>query len=169
MIRIYKGIKPKIAATAFIEASAQVIGDVEIGEQSSVWFNCVIRGDVYHVRIGHSTNIQDGTIIHVTNGRFPTIIGNYVTVGHGVMLHGCTIKDRSLIGIGSIVLDNVVIGEESFIAAGSLVTPGTVIPPRAMVMGSPARVRREVTEDEIARIDIHWRHYIEYKNNYLTI
>ena len=168
MIRIYKGIKPKIAATAFIEASAQVIGDVEIGEQSSVWFNCVIRGDVYHVRIGHSTNIQDGTIIHVTNGRFPTIIGNYVTVGHGVMLHGCTIKDRSLIGIGSIVLDDVVIGEESFIAAGSLVTPGTVIPPRSMVMGSPARVRREVTEDEIARIDIHWRHYIEYKNNYLA-
>ncbi len=168
MIRIYKGIKPKIAATAFIEASAQVIGDVEIGEQSSVWFNCVIRGDVYHVRIGHSTNIQDGTIIHVTNGRFPTIIGNYVTVGHGVMLHGCTIKDRSLVGIGSIVLDDVVIGEESFIAAGSLVTPGTVIPPRSMVMGSPARVRREVTEDEIARIDIHWRHYIEYKNNYLA-
>lgn len=168
MIRIYKGIKPKIAATAFIEASAQVIGDVEIGEQSSVWFNCVIRGDVYHVRIGHSTNIQDGTIIHVTNGRFPTIIGNYVTVGHGVMLHGCTIKDRSLIGIGSIVLDNVVIGEESFIAAGSLVTPGTVIPPRSMVMGSPARVRREVTEDEIGRIDIHWRHYIDYKNNYLA-
>ena len=168
MIRIYKGIKPKIAATAFIEASAQVIGDVEIGEQSSVWFNCVIRGDVYHVRIGHSTNIQDGTIIHVTNGRFATIIGNYVTVGHGVMLHGCTVKDRSLIGIGSIVLDDVVIGEESFIAAGSLVTPGTVIPPRSMVMGSPARVRREVTEDEIARIDIHWRHYIEYKNNYLA-
>jgi len=168
MIRTYKGIKPKIAATAFIEASAQVIGDVEIGEQSSVWFNCVIRGDVYHVRIGHSTNIQDGSIIHVTNGRFPTIIGNYVTVGHGVMLHGCTIKDRSLVGIGSIILDDVEVGEESFIAAGSLVTPGTVIPPRSMVMGSPARVRREVTEQELARIDTHWRHYIEYKNNYLA-
>ncbi len=169
MIRSYKGITPKIAATAFIEASAQVIGDVEIGEQSSIWFNCVIRGDVFHIRIGHSTNIQDGSIIHVTNGRFPTIIGNYVTVGHGVMLHGCTIKDRSLVGIGSIILDDVEIGEESFIAAGSLITPGTVIPPRSMVMGSPARVRREVTEEEIARIDTHWRHYIEYKNNYLTI
>lgn len=169
MIRTYKGITPKIAASAFIEASAQVIGDVEIGEQSSIWFNCVIRGDVYHIRIGHSTNIQDGSIIHVTNGRFPTIIGNYVTVGHGVMLHGCTIKDRSLVGIGSIILDDVEIGEESFIAAGSLVTPGTVIPPRSMVMGSPARVRREVTEEEIARIDTHWRHYIEYKNNYLTL
>ncbi len=167
MIRRYKGIKPKIAATAFIEASAQIIGDVEIGQNSSVWFNCVIRGDVYHIRIGHSTNIQDGTVIHVTNGRFPTIIGNYVTVGHNATLHGCTIKDRSLIGIGAIVLDDVVIGEESFVAAGSLVTPGTIIPPRSMVMGSPAKVRREVTDEEIARIDLHWKHYIEYKNTYL--
>ena len=168
MIRSYKGIKPAIAATAFIEASAQIVGDVHIGEHSSVWFNCVIRGDVHHVRIGHSTNIQDGSIIHVTNGQFPTIIGNYVTVGHGVMLHGCTIKDRSLIGIGSIILDGVTIGEESFIAAGSLITPGTEIPPRSMVMGSPARVRREVTEDELARIDTHWKHYIEYKTQYLA-
>lgn len=168
MIRWYKGIKPKIAATAFIEASAQIIGDVEIGQNSSVWFNCVIRGDVYHIRIGHSTNIQDGTVIHVTNGRFPTIIGNYVTVGHNATLHGCTIKDRSLIGIGAIVLDDVVIGEESFVAAGSLVTPGTIIPPRSMVMGSPAKVRREVTDEEIARIDLHWKHYIEYKNTYLA-
>ena len=168
MIRRYKGIIPKIAATAFIEASAQIIGDVEIGQNSSVWFNCVIRGDVYHIRIGHSTNIQDGTVIHVTNGRFPTIIGNYVTVGHNATLHGCTIKDRSLIGIGAIVLDDVVIGEESFVAAGSLVTPGTIIPPRSMVMGSPAKVRREVTDEEIARIDMHWKHYIEYKNTYLA-
>ncbi|HSE97578.1 MAG TPA: gamma carbonic anhydrase family protein [Blastocatellia bacterium] len=168
MIRTYKGIKPKIAATAFIEASAQIIGDVHIGEHSSVWFNCVVRGDVHQIRIGHSTNIQDGTVIHVTNGRFPTVIGNYVTVGHSVVLHGCTIKDRSLIGIGAIVLDDVTIGEESFVAAGSLITPGTVIPPRSLVMGSPAKVRREVTEEELARIDMHWRHYIEYKNNYLA-
>jgi len=167
MIRIYKGMTPKIAATAFIEASAQIIGDVEIDEHSSVWFNCVVRGDVNQIRIGHSTNIQDGTVIHVTNGQYPTIIGNCITVGHGVVLHGCTVKDRSLVGIGSIVLDDVVIGEMSFIAAGSLVTPGTIIPPRSLVMGSPARVRREVTEEEIARIDMHWKHYIEYKNNYL--
>lgn len=167
MIRIYKGMTPKIAATAFIEVSAQIIGDVEIEEHSSVWFNCVVRGDVNRIRIGHSTNIQDGTVIHVTNGRYPTIIGNCVTVGHGVVLHGCTVKDRSLVGIGSIVLDDVVIGEMSLIAAGSLVTPGTIIPPRSLVMGSPARVRREVTDEEVARIDMHWRHYIEYKNNYL--
>ncbi|HET9529681.1 MAG TPA: gamma carbonic anhydrase family protein [Blastocatellia bacterium] len=168
MIRSYKGIKPKIAATAFIEASAQIIGDVEIGEHSSVWFNCVIRGDVHKIRIGHSTNVQDGTIIHVTSGRFPTSIGNYVTVGHGVVLHGCTVKDRSLVGIGSIILDDVTIGEESLIAAGSLLTPGMVVPPRSLVMGSPAKVRREVTEEEIARIDMHWRHYIEYKASYLA-
>ena len=168
MIRTYKGIAPQIASTAFIETSAQIIGDVQIGEHSSVWFNCVIRGDVHYIRVGHSTNIQDGTIIHVTNGRFPTVIGNHVTIGHGVMVHGCTIKDRSLVGIGSIILDNAVIGEESFIAAGSLVTPGTVIPPRSMVMGSPARVRREVTESEIELINRHWQNYIEYKNNYMA-
>jgi carbonic anhydrase/acetyltransferase-like protein (isoleucine patch superfamily) len=168
MIRSYNGIEPRIAATAFIEASAQIIGDVHVGEHSSVWFNCVIRADVHHIRIGHSTNIQDGTVVHVTAGRYPTLIGNYVTVGHGVVLHGCTVKDRSLIGIGSILLDDVTIGEESLIAAGSLLTPGTVIPPRSLVMGSPGRVRREVTQEEIAIIDEHWKHYIEYKNSYLT-
>ena len=167
MIRLYKGISPQIASTAFIETSAQIIGDVHIGEHSSVWFNCVLRGDVYHIRVGESTNIQDGTVVHVTSGRFATIIGNRVTVGHSVVLHGCTIKDRSLIGVGAIILDDVTIGEESFIAAGSLVTPGMVIPPRSMVMGSPARVKREVTDEEIARIDMHWKNYIEYKNTYL--
>jgi gamma-carbonic anhydrase len=167
MIRSYKGISPRIASTAFIEQSAQIIGDVEIGEHSSVWFNCVLRGDVFHIRVGEATNIQDGTVVHVTSGRFATLIGNHVTVGHSAVLHGCTIKDRSLIGIGAIILDDVTIGEESFVAAGSLVTPGTVIPPRSMVMGSPARVRREVTEEEIARIDTHWKNYIEYKNTYM--
>jgi carbonic anhydrase/acetyltransferase-like protein (isoleucine patch superfamily) len=168
MIRSYKGISPQIAPTAYIEQSAHVIGDVHIGEHSSVWFNCVLRGDVFHIRVGENTNIQDGTIVHVTSGRFASVIGNCVTIGHGVVLHGCTIKDRSLIGIGAIILDDVTIGEESFIAAGSLVTPGTVIPPRSMVMGSPARVRREVTEQELARIDTHWKNYIEYKNSYMA-
>lgn len=168
MIRSYKGISPRIADTAFVDASAQIIGDVEIGAHSSVWFNCVLRGDCYHIRIGENTNIQDGTVIHVTQGRFATMIGSFVTVGHSVVLHGCTIADRSLIGIGAIVLDNVTIGEESFIAAGSLVTPGTVIPPRSMVMGSPAKVRREVTDEEVARINEHWQHYVEYKNQYFA-
>jgi carbonic anhydrase/acetyltransferase-like protein (isoleucine patch superfamily) len=168
MIRTYKGIAPQIARTAFIEASAQIIGDVQIGEHSSVWFNCVLRGDVQFIRVGANTNIQDGTIIHVSNRRFPSVIGNAVTVGHGVVLHGCTVNDRVLVGIGSIILDNVTIGEESLIAAGSLLTPGTVIPARSLVMGSPAKVRREVTDEEIARINENWQHYIELKNNYMT-
>ena len=147
---------------------AHIIGDVHIGEHSSVWFNCVLRGDCYHIRVGENTNIQDNTVIHVTQGRFATILGDRVTVGHSVVLHGCTVNDRCLIGIGAIVLDDVAIGEESFIAAGSLVTPGTVIPPRSLVMGAPAKVRREVTDEEVARIDEHWQHYVEYKEEYLA-
>lgn len=167
MLKSYKGVKPKIAETAFIEDSAAVIGDVEIGEHSSVWFNCVLRGDVFHIRVGHHTNIQDGTIIHVTSGEFPTIIGNHVTVGHGAILHGCQIQDLSLIGIGSIILDEAVIGEGSLIAAGSLVTPGTVIPPRSLVMGSPAKVRRPLSPEEVERINENWQHYVELKDIYL--
>jgi carbonic anhydrase/acetyltransferase-like protein (isoleucine patch superfamily) len=167
MIQGYAGVEPRIAATAFIAEGAHVIGDVHIGEHSSVWFNCVIRGDCYFIRVGDYSNIQDGTIIHVTTGEHATIIGNRVTVGHAVVLHGCTVKDRALIGIGSIVLDGAVIGEESLVAAGSLVTPGTVIPPRSLVMGAPAKVRRELSADEIARTDENWKHYVEYKDKYL--
>ena len=167
MITSYKGISPQVDASAFVAAGAQIIGDVHIGAHSSVWFNCVLRGDCYHIRIGDYTNIQDNSVIHVTQGQFATVIGNHVTVGHSAVLHGCSVKDRCLIGIGAIVLDDVTIGEESFIAAGSLVTPGTVIPPRSMVMGAPAKVRREVTDAEVARIDEHWRHYVEYKRQYL--
>lgn len=151
---------------SWIAPNATLVGKVKLEAGASVWFNCVLRGDVHHIRVGNYTNIQDGTIVHVTNGRFPTIIGDCVTVGHAAVLHGCTIKDRVLVGIGAIVLDNVTVGEESFIAAGALVTPGTVIPPRSMVMGSPAKVRREVTEEEIAQINRHWQNYVEYKAIY---
>jgi len=168
MIKSYKGITPEIAETAFIEASANIIGDVRIGEHSSVWFNCVLRGDVFHIRIGNYTNIQDGTIIHVTSGKFATVIGNNVTVGHGVILHGCQVQDHSLVGIGSIILDEAVIGEGSLIAAGSLITPGTIIPPHSMVMGSPAKVRRELTAEEVERLNENWKHYVELKDVYLN-
>jgi len=164
----YRGVSPQVADNAFVAPGAQIIGDVHIGAHSSVWFNCVLRGDCYFIRIGENSNIQDNTVIHVTQGRFGTVIGSFVTVGHSAVLHGCTVKDRCLIGIGAIVLDDVTIGEESFIAAGSLVTPGTVIPPRSMVMGAPAKVRRAVTDEEVARIDEHWQHYVEYKNHYLS-
>jgi carbonic anhydrase/acetyltransferase-like protein (isoleucine patch superfamily) len=127
----------------------------------------VLRGDVYYIRIGEQTNIQDNSVIHVTSDRFPTLIGNRVTVGHGVILHGCTVKDHCLIGIGSIILDEAVIGEESLIAAGSLITPGTEIPPRSLVMGSPAKVRRPMTDAEVAGIQENWRHYVELKDVYL--
>ena len=167
MITSYRGVSPLIAESAFVAQSAQIIGDVHIGAHSSVWFNCVLRGDCYYIRIGESSNIQDNTVIHVTQGRFATIIGDHVTVGHSAVLHGCTVKDRCLIGIGAIVLDEVTIGEESFIAAGSLLTPGTVIPPRSLVMGAPAKIRRQVTDEEVARIDEHWEHYVSYKNQYL--
>jgi|SRR5215471_4148737 len=167
MIISYKGTSPTIGDSAYIAPSAQIIGDVHIGAHSSVWFNCVLRGDCYHIRIGENTNIQDNTVIHVTQGEFATTIGNYVTVGHSAVIHGCTVMDRCLIGIGAIVLDGVTIGEESFIAAGSLVTPGIKIPPRSMVMGAPAKVRRQVTDQEVVRINEHWQHYVEYKSQYL--
>lgn len=167
MIHSYKGMKPKIAATAFIADGAHIIGDVQIGEHSSVWFNCVLRGDVFPIRIGDHTNIQDGTIIHVTSDQFPTILGNCVTIGHGVILHGCQVRDGSLIGIGSIILDEAEIGEACLIAAGSLITPGTKIPPRSLVMGAPAKVRRELSPEEVARNQENWQHYVELKNVYL--
>jgi len=167
MIRSYKGTTPRIASTAFVAENATVIGDVHIGEHSSIWFNCVLRGDCYFIRVGDCTNIQDATVIHVTSGEHATIIGNRVTVGHAVVLHGCTIKDHTLIGIGSIILDEAVVGEDSLIAAGSLVTPGTIIPPRSLVMGAPARVRRELSDQEVARLDENWQHYVEYKTEYM--
>jgi len=151
----------------WIAPNATVIGSVILEHNASVWFNCVLRGDVHQIRIGQNTNIQDGTIIHVTGGLFPTAIGDCVTVGHAVVLHGCTIEDRALIGIGSIVLDDVVVGEQSLVAAGSLVTPGTRIPPRSLVMGAPAKVKRELTGEELARTEENWKHYVELKDAYL--
>lgn len=166
MLKPFKGTVPKIAETAFIEESAQIIGDVEVGAHSSVWFNCVVRGDCNSIRIGEYTNIQDGSVVHVTVDMYATTVGSYVTVGHSVVLHGCTVGDHCLIGIGAIVLDNVTVGENSLVAAGSLLTPGTIIPPNSLVMGSPARVRRSLTDEERSRIDQNWRHYVEYKNDY---
>lgn len=167
MIRPFRGVHPQIHPTAFIEESAQVIGDVYIGAESSVWFNAVVRGDCYYIRIGERTNVQDGTVIHVTNGMHATILEDEVTIGHNVTLHGCYIERGSLIGIGSIVMDGVRVGAKSLVAAGSLVTPGTQIPPRSLVMGAPARVKRPLTEDEAASLDIFWNNYIEYTRRYL--
>jgi carbonic anhydrase/acetyltransferase-like protein (isoleucine patch superfamily) len=160
IIKPFKGISPKIDATAFIAEGAVVIGDVEVGAGASIWYGCVVRGDVNHIRIGANTNIQDGTVIHVSRIDHPTIIADRVTVGHGAMIHGCTIETGCLIGIGAIILDGAVIGSESFIAAGSLITPGTVIPPRSMVMGSPGKVKRTLSDDEVAHTQTFWQNYV---------
>lgn len=161
MIRPFRGVSPQIHPTAFVEASAQVIGDVHIGSESSIWFNSVVRGDIHFIRIGDRTNIQDNSVIHVRNGTHPTIIEDEVTVGHSVTLHGCYIERGSLIGIGSILLDDVRVGHHSLVAAGAMVSPGTIIPPHSLVMGFPARVKRALTAEEVAGLDIFWQNYVE--------
>ena len=166
MIRPFRGKHPQIHPTAFVEASAQIIGDVHIGAESSVWFNAVVRGDVFHIRIGERTNVQDGSVIHVSNGTHATILEDEVTIGHNVTLHGCHVERGSLIGIGAIVMDGARVGASSLVAAGALVSPGTVIPPRSLVMGVPAKVKRELTGEEVAGLAQFWKNYIEYTKEY---
>lgn len=166
MIKPYKGILPKIHPSAFIVESAIIIGDVEIGEYSSVWFNAVVRGDVHYIRIGNRTNVQDLCMLHVTKETHPLILGNGITVGHSVTLHGCTLKDGSLIGMGSTVLDGAVIGEECIVGAGALVTEGMIVPPRTLVMGFPAKPKRELTEAELLRLRQSAQNYIDYARSY---
>lgn len=168
MIKPFNNTTPNIHETAYIADDAIIIGDVEIGENASVWFGSIIRGDVNFIRIGAGTNIQDGAVIHVSSKTHATILEHEITVGHRVTLHGCYVETGCLIGIGSIILDGARIGKNSLVAAGSLVTPNTEIPPGSMVMGSPANVKRPLTEDEIAKIGESSRKYIElsaiYKN-----
>jgi carbonic anhydrase/acetyltransferase-like protein (isoleucine patch superfamily) len=166
MIRPFRGKHPQIHPSAFIEESAQVVGDVRIGAQSSVWFGAVVRGDVFYIRIGERTNVQDGTVIHVTNGTHATILEDEVTVGHNVTLHGCHVGRGCLVGMGSVVMDGVRVGERSLVAAGALVSPGTIIPPRSLVMGVPAKVKRPLTEEEVAGLEVFWRNYVEYTRAY---
>ena len=168
MLRTYRGIHPQIAPYCFIEASAQIIGDVTIGEHSSVWFNSVVRGDVERIVIGHHSNVQDLCMIHVTRDTHPTRIGNFVSLGHGVIAHGCTIEDRCLIGMGARVMDAVVVGAESIIAAGAVVTAGTQIPPRSLAAGVPAVIKKQLGDQDLAYIDRFWKNYIEYKDIYLN-
>jgi carbonic anhydrase/acetyltransferase-like protein (isoleucine patch superfamily) len=169
MIHRYGDRLPVVHPTAFVHASAHVIGDVELGEDASVWFATVLRGDVNMIRVGRGTNVQDGSIVHVNRRGQPTILGDFVTVGHAARLHGCTIASHCLIGIGAIVLDGVELGEECLVAAGALVSPGTKVPPRSVLMGAPARVRREVTPDDLDLIRRSAQNYITLKNDYLRV
>jgi carbonic anhydrase/acetyltransferase-like protein (isoleucine patch superfamily) len=161
MLRAYRGVLPKIAASAYVDASAQVIGDVTLGERSSIWPNVTARGDVNTIRIGDDSNIQDNSVLHCDAGLFPLNIGNRVTVGHMSMLHGCTIEDDCLIGIGAIVLNGAKVGHGSVIAAGAVVAEGMEVPPESMVMGVPAKVKRSLTADERVRFSQNAMHYVE--------
>jgi gamma-carbonic anhydrase len=167
-IKSFKGITPKIDESVFVADDAVVIGNVEIGEESSVWFGSVIRGDVNYIRIGDRTNIQDASVIHVSSRDHPTILEDEITVGHRVTLHGCHVETGCLIGIGAIILDGARIGRNSLVAAGSLVTPATVIPPGSLVMGAPARVKRGLTPEELDGLTRSWKNYVELSRRYLS-
>ena len=166
MIKPFKGIHPTIHETAFIEDSATIIGDVVIGELSNVWFHTVVRGDVHYIRIGDRTNIQDLCMLHVTKQLHPLRIGHEVTVGHNVVLHGCEISDRCLIGMGAIVMDGAKISEDCIIAAGALVVEQTIVPPKTLMVGSPARPKRPLTDDELTWIKTSASNYISYAKEY---
>jgi carbonic anhydrase/acetyltransferase-like protein (isoleucine patch superfamily) len=167
MVRPYKTILPKLGARAWVDVSAQVIGDVELGEDASVWMGSVVRGDVNRIRIGARSNVQDACVLHVT-AQHPTVLAEDVTVGHSVTLHGCTVERLCLIGIGAIVLNGAVVGEESIVAAGALVPEGMQVPPRSLVMGVPAKVKRPVTEEERGKLRWYSERYVGLKEDYRT-
>lgn len=166
MLRPFRGILPQVDPSVYIDQSAQIIGDVTIDADSSVWMNVVIRGDVHRIRIGRRTNIQDGTIIHVMRDTHPTQVGDDVTVGHAAVLHGCTVEDRCLIGMGAMLLNGATIGHDSIVAAGTLVTEETRIPARSLVMGRPGKVKRALTDEEVASILDYSARYVGYKKDY---
>jgi gamma-carbonic anhydrase len=166
MLRRFKQFTPLVDASAYVDESAQVIGNVTIGPESSVWMNVVIRGDVHSISIGARTNIQDLTMVHVMRDTHPTIIGDEVTIGHSAVIHGCTIEHRVLIGMSAVLLNGVRVGADSIVAAGSLLPEGMVVPPRSLVMGRPGVVKRQLTDNEIASIRWYADNYVAYRLDY---
>lgn len=167
MIRAFGGVRPRVAASAYVDPSAQVVGDVEIGERSSVWCNATLRGDVHSIRIGEETNIQDNCVLHGERNQWPVVVGDRVTVGHGAILHGCVVEDECLIGIGAVILNGARIGRGSVVAAAALVPEGLQVPPGSVVMGAPASVRRSVRLEERERFARSNRNYVGYSRQYL--
>jgi carbonic anhydrase/acetyltransferase-like protein (isoleucine patch superfamily) len=163
MLRPFRSVFPTVHPSAFVDESAQVIGDVHVAADSSIWMNVVLRGDVNYIRIGARTNVQDLALVHVMRNTNPAVIGDDVTIGHSAVIHGCTIEDRCLIGMGAILLNGCRIGEGSIVAAGSLVTEGMVVPPGSMVMGTPAKVRRPLTAEEDASIKWYADNYVRHR------
>jgi carbonic anhydrase/acetyltransferase-like protein (isoleucine patch superfamily) len=166
--RAYDGHSPRLGDRVFVAENATLIGDVTVGDDCSIWYGAVLRGDVHSIRIGARTNIQDNCVLHVTNGTHPIEIAEEVTIGHGVIAHGCTIARGALIGMGSRVLDGATVGELALIGAGALVSEGMDIPPRTLAVGVPAKVKRDLRIDEIARLEQSWRNYMAYKEKYLS-
>ncbi len=166
MIRDFLGASPQHDESNFIAPSADVIGDVTLGWEASIWFGAVVRGDVNWIEIGAGSNVQDNATVHVTNGTAPTRIGRHVTVGHGAVVHGCTVEDRVLVGMGAVVMDHAVIGHDSIVGARALVTARTEVPPRSLVLGHPARVVRALTEEEVERVQVYAEHYLRYSRIY---
>jgi len=167
MIRSYQGLTPRIAASAYVDETAQLIGDVTLAEHASVWMNCVLRGDVHYIRIGANSNIQDNTVLHGMKQQWPVVVGDWVTVGHSAVLHGCVIEDRCLIGMGSVILNGARIGAGSIIAAGTVIAEGTVIEPGSLWMGVPGKFRKKLSPEEQEGILRYARNYLEYKEQYL--
>src|SRR5690349_3505723 len=167
MIRSFKNITPQIPDTCFVDESAQLIGDVRLGEHASVWMNAVLRGDVHSIRIGHYSNVQDNSVLHGMKEKYGVFLGDYVTVGHSVTLHGCTVEDRCLIGMGSIILNGAKIGAGSIIAAGTLIPEKTIVEPGSLWMGSPGKFFRKLNEKDQESIMRYANNYLGYKDSYL--
>ena len=166
MVRSYNGHAPAVPISCYVDASAQVIGDVVLGEQASVWMNAVVRGDVHSIRIGAHSNVQDCAVLHGMRHLYPVHVGEGVSIGHNATVHGCVVEDNCLIGIGACVLNNARIGEGSIVAAGAVVLEGTVIPPRSLVTGVPGRVRRAITDADYESIQMYARNYLDYAAQY---
>jgi carbonic anhydrase/acetyltransferase-like protein (isoleucine patch superfamily) len=168
MLRSYKGIWPKLGERVYVDVSAQVIGEVSLGDHSSVWMNAVVRGDVHSITIGAYTNIQDNCVVHVFKETYPTVLADHVTVGHSVTLHGCTVESYCLIGMGANVLNGARIGADSIVAAGTLIPEGMIVPAGSLVMGVPGKVRRPISDAERAMLRSSAENYFEYKETYLA-
>ena len=167
MIRPYKGILPQVPATAYVDESAQLIGDVTLGEHASIWMNCVLRGDVNTIHVGSHSNIQDLSVLHGMLGEFKVTVGDWVTVGHSVTLHGCTVEDKCLIGMGSVILNGAVIGTGSIIAAGTVIPERTVVAPHSLWVGVPGKFRKALAKPDLELIVRYAQHYLGYKDQYL--
>jgi carbonic anhydrase/acetyltransferase-like protein (isoleucine patch superfamily) len=167
VLRPYKGVMPRLGVGCYVDESAQVVGDVELGENASIWMCAVVRGDVNSIRIGANSNIQDCSVLHGMLGKHTVVVGDWVTVGHSVTLHGCIVEDRCLIGMGAVILNGARIGSDCIIAAGTLIPEGVVIEPGSLIMGSPGKVRRKLSDEEKASILTYGRNYLGYKEQYL--